>query len=104
MKLSIIRGGAVAALALALTAGTFATEAEASRRGRVVGGVAAGLIIGGIVAGAAAANARSYREPVYVAPRASCGEYKRRAVWNEENGRNGRAQYWWDQYEACRGG
>jgi hypothetical protein len=101
MTSSLARGSAIAALAVALTATTFATEAEAQRRGRIVGGVAAGLIIGGLVAGAAAANAR---ERVYVAPRASCGEYKRRAIWNEENGRGGRAQYWWDQYEACRGG
>lgn len=101
MTTKIVRAGAVAALAIAVTATTFATEASAQRRaGRVAAGVAAGLIIGGIVAGAARANAG---ERVYVAPRASCGEYKRRAIWNEENGRPGRAQYWWDQYENCRG-
>jgi MFS family permease len=102
---AIVRGGLVAALALTVTAATFADAEAQSRRGRVVGGVAAGLIIGGLVAGAAAANARE-RGTYYVAPapRASCGEYKRRAIWNEENGRGGRAQYWWDQYESCIGG
>jgi hypothetical protein len=101
MTSPLVRAGAVAALAIAVTATTFATEASAQRRGRVIGGVAAGLIIGGLLAGSAYA---APRERIYVAPRASCGEYKRRAIWNEENGRGGRAQYWWDQYEACRGG
>lgn len=102
---AMVRGAAIAALALTLTTTTFVDSAEAQRhRNRVIGGVAAGLIIGGIVAGAAAANARE-RGTVYVAPapRASCGEYRRRAEWAEQNRNWSRAEYWWDRYNACRG-
>jgi hypothetical protein len=95
---SIMRGAAIAALAITLTATTFADNAEA-RRGRN-GAIIGGLIVGGLIAGAAVANAR---ERVYVRPSESCGEYRRRAISNEESGRPGRAQYWWDRYAECRG-
>lgn len=95
---ALMRGAAVAALALTLTATTFADSAEA-RRGRNAA-IVGGLLVGGLIAGAAVANSR---ERVYVRPRADCGEYRRRAQYSEETGRSGRAQYWWDRYAECRG-
>lgn len=92
------KAGLVGALALTLVAATSIQSAQADRRGRVVGGVVTGLVIGGLLAGAAVAGPRYY----YAAP-SSCGEYRRRAAYNEEIGRPDRAAYWWDRYESCRG-
>lgn len=95
---SIAKTAGVAALSVAMLATVTIDSAEAARRGRIVGGVAAGLIAGAIIAGAAAsANAREggyYR---------SCSQYRRNAQYNEDIGRPGRAQYWWDRYAECRG-
>ncbi len=95
---AIAKTAGVAALSVAMLTAATVDSAEASRRGRIVGGVAAGLIAGAIIAGAAAnANAR---ERVYVR---DCGEFRRNARYNENIGRPGRAQYWWDRYAECRG-
>lgn len=93
-----VKAGLVGALALTLVAATSIQSAHADRRGRVIGGVVTGLVIGGLLAGAAVAGPRYY----YASP-SSCGEYRRRAVYNEEIGRPDRASHWWDRYESCRG-
>jgi hypothetical protein len=103
---SLARGAVLGALAFSIVAVSFADAADARVRRRVVGGVVAGLVVGGLIAGAAAANAgpRYYAQPTYVAPRGrGCSEFRNRAQWNEEAGRPGRAQYWWDRYAECRG-
>ena len=96
---TLTKAGLTGALALALVATTVITEANANRRGRVIGGIVTGLVIGGLIAGAATAGPRHY----YSRP-SSCGEYRRRAIYNEEIGRLDRARQWWDRYEDCRGG
>lgn len=89
---------ALACSALAIATFVQSNDAEA-RRGRVAAGVVTGLVVGGLIAGAAAsANAR---ERVYV--RSGCGDLRRKALYNEDIGRPGRAQYWWDRYAECRG-
>lgn len=95
----LTKAGITGALAVAMVATAVVADANAQyRRGRVVGGVVAGLVIGGLIAGAASARPRYY----YAAP-TGCGEYRRRAQYNEEIGRLDRARYWWDRYEDCRG-
>jgi hypothetical protein len=94
------KAGITGALALAMVSTAVVSDASAQRRGRVVGGVVAGLVIGGLIAGAATAGPRYY----YAQPRGSCGDLRRRAIYNEEIGRQDRARYWWDRYEDCRGG
>lgn len=91
------KAGLTGALALAMVSTAVIPDANAYRRGRVVGGIVTGLVIGGLIAGAAAAGPRYY----YASPRA-CGDYRRRAIYNEEIGRRDRARYWWDRYEDCR--
>lgn len=94
---AIAKTASVVALSVAMLSAVAVDNAEA-RRGRVIGGVAAGLVAGAIIAGAAAsANAR---ERVYVR---DCSEYRRNARYNEEIGRISRARYWWDRYADCRG-
>jgi hypothetical protein len=94
----ILKAGACTALALALTSAVMVDQADArSRRGVALG---VGLGVGLLIAGAAVANAR---ERVYVRTAPGCGEYRNRAIWNERNGNRGRAQYWWDRFEDCRG-
>ncbi len=95
--MNIAKTAGVAALSVAMLATVTIDSAEAARRGRVVGGIIAGAAIATIIAGAAAANAR---ERVYVR---DCGEFRRNARYNENIGRPGRAQYWWDRYAECRG-
>lgn len=92
------KAGLVGALALTLVTATSIESAHADRRGRVVGGLVTGLIIGGLIAGAATASPRYH----YSSP-SGCGEYRRRASYNDEIGRPDRAAYWWDRYESCRG-
>ena len=94
---SFAKTGAVVALSAATVLAFNANTAEA-RRGRIVGGLAAGIIAGAVIAGAAS-SARA-RERVYVR---DCSEFRRNARYNEEIGRDGRAQYWWDRYAECRG-
>lgn len=95
---SIAKTAGIAALSVAMLTAVSVDNAEAARRGRIVGGVAVGLIAGAIIAGAAAnANAR---ERVYVR---DCSEFRRNARYNENIGRSSRAQYWWDRYAECRG-
>lgn len=95
MKLS--RPLAIAALGIALAMPTLETADAQRRTGRIIGGVAAGIVAGAIIAGAAS-SARA--EPAY---RSDCRDLRRQAIWNEERGRNGRAQYYWDRYAECRG-
>ena len=92
------KAGLVGALALTLVAATAIPSAHADRRGRVIGGVVTGLVIGGLLAGAATAGPRYYSSVP-----SGCGDYRRRAAYNEEIGRPDRAAYWWDRYESCRG-
>lgn len=88
----------VLALGLALAMPTL-DDANAQRRGRyIAGGIVAGVVAGAIIAGAAS-NARA--APTYYAR--DCRELRRNAIWNEERGRPGRAQYYWDRYSECRG-
>jgi hypothetical protein len=104
MKMFAKTAAAVALSAAMMSAVTIDT-AEASRRGRVAVGVGVGILAGAAIAGAAAASSRGdvvVRERVY-APR-DCGEFRRQARYNEDIGRPSRAAYWWDRYEACRGG
>ena len=96
---TMTKAGITGALALAMVSTAVVSEAHADRRGRVIGGVLTGLVIGGLIAGAATAGPRYY----YAPPR-SCGEFRRRAIYNEEIGRPDRASYWWHRYEDCRGG
>jgi hypothetical protein len=99
----ILKAGAFSALAITMASAVMVDTAEAQRRyGRGVG-IGAGVLIGGLIAGAAIANSR---ERVYVreSSGSGCGDFRRRAQWNEQNGRPGKAQYWWDRYEDCRGG
>jgi MFS family permease len=100
------KAGITGALALAMVSTAVVSEANADRRGRIVGGVVAGLVIGGLIAGAATAGPRYYSAPRYYAapPRSACGDLRRRAIYNEEIGRPDRARHWWDRYEDCRGG
>jgi hypothetical protein len=94
-----VKVGACSALALAITSAVLVDSASAySRRGAALG---VGIVAGAIIAGAAVANSR---ERVYVREAPGCGEYRRRAVWNEQNGNGRRAAYWWDRFEDCRGG
>lgn len=89
----------LACVGLAMSLLASAAPAEARSRG------ANAAIVGGIIAGAIIAGAatRSYAgERVYTRS-SGCGEYRRRAISNEEAGRPGRAQYWWDRYAECRG-
>ena len=92
-----------AALGLAIAAVSFSAPASAGSRGDVAAGVIGGVIVGGLIAGAA--NARPAPPPVYYSapPRSDCGELRRRARYNESIGRYDRADYWRDQYRACRG-
>ncbi len=95
----IAKASAYSALALALTSAVMVDTASAySRRGTALG---IGVVAGALIAGAAIANSR---ERVYVREAPGCGEYRRRAVWNEQNGNGRRAAYWWDRFEDCRGG
>lgn len=94
---SFAKTASVAALSVAMLTAVSVDQSQAASR-RVIGGVAAGIVAGAIIAGAAAsANAR---ERVYVR---DCSEFRRNARYNENIGRNGRAQYWWDRYAECRG-
>ncbi len=94
-----IKASMTGVLAMAMLSTVVVSDANAYRRGRVVGGVVAGLVIGGLIAGAATAGPRYYA----VEPR-GCGDLRRRAIYNEEIGRPDRARYWWDRYQDCRGG
>jgi hypothetical protein len=92
------KAGLVGALALTLVAATSIQSAQADRRGRVVGGAGEQSTDHETGYDAAVAGPRYY----YAAP-SGCGEYRRRAAYNDEIGRPDRAAYWWDRYEACRG-
>lgn len=97
---SMYRTTAIAALGVAMATAVTIDTAEAQRvrtRNLIIGGVVAGAII----AGAAAANARG--TTTYVERSSSCGDYRRKAIWNEENGNPRRAAYWWDRHAECRG-
>jgi hypothetical protein len=95
---SLMKPLTVAALGLALMVPTF-DDASAQRRGRyIAGGIAAGVIAGAIIAGASSSARAS---PTYYAR--DCRDLRRQAIWNEERGRPGRAQYYWDRYSECRG-
>lgn len=93
---AIAKTAGIAALSVAMMTAMTVDNAEAARRGRIIGGIAAGVVIGSVIAGAAAANAR---ERVYVR---DCSQYRRNARYNEDIGRPARAQYWWDRYAECR--
>jgi hypothetical protein len=101
MKTLIIKTLAVSALSAAVLAGSMSTEAEARRRGAVGAAIVGGVVAGALIAGAASSARAS--EPVYVAEPRGCYDLKRRAIWYEEHGRPGRAQYFWDRYAECRG-
>lgn len=94
--MNIAKTAGVAALSVAMLTAVSVDQSQAQSR-RVLGGIAAGVVVGTIIAGAAAANAR---ERVYVS---DCSQYRRNARYNENIGRPGRAQYWWDRYAECRG-
>jgi hypothetical protein len=96
-----IKAVSVGLMSLAMISAISVDSADAQSRRRVGGAIVGGLIVGGIIAGAAAASAN---DRVYVRESSGCGQYKRRAIWNEDNGNAGKAQYWWDRYEDCRGG
>jgi hypothetical protein len=101
----LFKTSAMGALALAMTSAVMIDSADAQSRRRAAG-IGAAVVIGGLIAGAAIANSRESRERVYVreSSGSGCGDFRRRAQWNEQNGNRGRAQYWWDRYEDCRGG
>ena len=91
---------AIAAVALTATVGSL--PASAGSRGDVAAGVVGGLIVGGIVG--SAANARPAPPAYYAAPPPArgCGDLRRKAEYNDSIGRYERADYWRDQYRACR--
>lgn len=88
---------ACTAAALAALVATISTvPAEAGRRD-AAGAIIAGVLVGGVIAGAiATSRPRYYTEPV------GCGDYRRRAIADERAGRAEKAQYWWENYAACR--
>lgn len=91
-------------LSMALIAATMSVAtvdmANAGYRGRVGTGVAVGLGLG-LLAGAAVAGERRY-EPGYYGY-ADCSELRRRAMYFEDTGRPGRADYWWGRWHECTG-
>ena len=101
---SFVKTLSAAALAVAVVVPTFAVPANAGSRGDVAAGVVGGLIVGGII-GSAAANARPAPPPAYYygAGGPDCGEFRRRASYNESIGRFERADYWRARYHRCRG-
>ena len=96
---TLFKTTSLAAAGLALSLMATASPADAYSRRGVAGAVIGGVVVGSIIAGAAAANAR---ERVYVRS-SGCGDYRRRAIYNEEIGRHRSAAYYWDKYHACRG-
>lgn len=89
----------VAALGLALAMPT-ADTASAQRRGNVGAAIVGGVIVGAIIAGAAS-SARASNGYYYHAGGGRCREYADNARFNERRGSFGRAEYWWDRYNAA---
>ncbi len=97
---TLFKSTSLACVGLAMSLVATTAPAEARRSGYVAGAIVGGVVAGALIAGAS----RSYaRERVYVTTPSGCGEYRRRAIYNEEIGRHRTAAYNWDKYHACRG-
>ena len=92
-----------AALATAIVVPGMTAPASAGSRGDVAAGVVGGLIVGGLIGSAAAARPAP-PPPVYYRGAPECGEFRRRASYNESIGRFERADYWRTRYHRCMGG